>query len=81
MTTIYPEFTLKDALADPLILTLMEADGVNPRRLERSLLTIAAKIAERPAKPPVARHTGRALIRMADARTAMLSAPSASCCC
>jgi hypothetical protein len=81
MMTIYAEFTLQDALSDPLILTLMEADGVNPRKLERSLLALAAKIAERPPTPPSAQHTARSLARTAGARTASLSASSASCCC
>jgi hypothetical protein len=45
MRTASQELTLSSALSDPLILTLMAADNVDPAKLESMLLRIADKVA------------------------------------
>ena len=44
MRTASQELTLSSALSDPLILTLMAADNVDPVKLESMLLPIAEEI-------------------------------------
>ena len=51
MTPESQELTLRSALSDPLIRTLMAADGVDRRELETMLLRIAQQVTPR---PPVA---------------------------
>jgi hypothetical protein len=41
------ELTLKDALSDPVIRAVMDADGVDPRELERRLSEIARSLRRR----------------------------------
>jgi hypothetical protein len=41
------EPALRDALADPIIRTIMEADRVDPRALEASLRETARKVSSR----------------------------------
>ena len=45
MRTANQELTLSSALSDPLILTLMAADNVNPAKLESMLRRIADEVA------------------------------------
>lgn len=47
MTRCHREPTLKEALADPVIRAVMDADGVDPRELERRLNEIAASLRQR----------------------------------
>jgi hypothetical protein len=47
MRTSKPELTLRSALADPLIRTLMTADKVDPEKLERMLTAVAQLAAPR----------------------------------
>ncbi len=55
MNCCHDEPRLSDALSDPLIRTIMAADGVDPQRLEASLRETAAKFS---------RETGKAASRM-----------------
>ncbi len=45
------ELTLRSALSDPLIRTVMAADNVDPVRLEAMLRRIAEKVALRQSPP------------------------------
>jgi hypothetical protein len=45
------ELTLRSALSDPLIRTVMAADNVDPVELELMLRRIAKKVAPRPSLP------------------------------
>ena len=44
MLQCYQEFSLKDALSDALIRTVMAADGVDPEELEAALTEIARNL-------------------------------------
>jgi hypothetical protein len=44
MLQCHQELTLKDALSDSLIRTVMAADGVDPRELEATLTEIARNL-------------------------------------
>jgi hypothetical protein len=44
MNKSHREMTLTDALSDPLIRTVMAADGVDPRELAAILRTMAGKL-------------------------------------
>jgi hypothetical protein len=48
MRTAGQELTLRSALSDPLIRTLMAADNVDPVQLESTLLWIAERIRPSP---------------------------------
>jgi hypothetical protein len=50
MSRCHREPTLTEALADPLIRTLMQADGVDPEQLEASLKATARQIRGRNSK-------------------------------
>ena len=52
MSRCYPEPTVAEALADPLIRLIMRADGVDADALGRSLSYTAAKLAARMSTPP-----------------------------
>jgi hypothetical protein len=43
----HDELSLSDALSDPLVRTIMNADHVDPRALEASLRATAEKVAPR----------------------------------
>jgi hypothetical protein len=73
----YRDFTLGEALSDPLILTMMAADGVNPRKLERSLMAIAATIEGRSPAPEPERRPSSSATGIADARATIFPA---QCC-
>jgi hypothetical protein len=45
------ELTLRNALSDPLIRTVMAADNVDPVKLEAMLRRIAEKVALRQSQP------------------------------
>jgi hypothetical protein len=47
--TCFSDPTLREALADPLIRTIMAADRVDPQRLEAQLKGMASTIARRSA--------------------------------
>jgi hypothetical protein len=47
----YQELTLRSALSDPLIRTVMAADNVDPAKLEAMLQRIAEKVALRQSQP------------------------------
>ena len=53
------ELTLQEMLSDPLVIAMMEADGVDPQELEAMLTGFAASIAAREAsiEPPFAPST------------------------
>jgi len=51
MRTAKQELTLKSALSDPLIRTLMAADNVDPAKMESMLMRIAGQIT--PSLSPV----------------------------
>ena len=44
MTLRCRELDLKAMLADPIVKTVMEADGIDPRELEAELQQIAARL-------------------------------------
>jgi len=46
------ELTLTTVLADPLIQTIMAADGVEPRELQLMLSGMARQLARRASSPP-----------------------------
>jgi hypothetical protein len=46
----HDELSLSEALSDPLVRTIMNADNVDPRALEASLRTTAEKVAPRPRR-------------------------------
>jgi hypothetical protein len=48
MTRCDCDLTLRDALSDPVVLALMDADGVDPGALEADLTEIARAIRQRP---------------------------------
>jgi len=48
MRPAYKELTLRTALSDPLIRSLMTADNVDPVKLESMLRRIAEEVAPRP---------------------------------
>jgi hypothetical protein len=50
MTTCHRELSLHDALSDPVIQTLMDADGVDPVALEADLREIAKTLRHRPTR-------------------------------
>jgi hypothetical protein len=54
MTPCYPEPNLAEALADPLIRSLMQADRVDPRELELSLSALARTLQSPPRLKQVA---------------------------
>ncbi|GIK97846.1 MAG: hypothetical protein M5U07_22635 [Xanthobacteraceae bacterium] len=56
MSRCYPDPSLEEALADPLIRTLMQADRVDPRALERSLSETARSLRSLPRPEEVALH-------------------------
>ena len=45
MTVLMNEPTLQEMLADPIVITLMKADGVDPHALEASLRATARQLA------------------------------------
>jgi hypothetical protein len=47
MIRCHGEPTLKEALSDPMTRAVMDADGVDPRELERRLNEIAASLRQR----------------------------------
>jgi hypothetical protein len=49
------ELTLKNALTDPLVRTVMAADGVDPQELRAMLSEIVATLARRSQLPPARR--------------------------
>jgi len=51
MRTAWQELTLRSALSDPLIRTVMAADNVDPVELESMLRRIAEKVAPRQSRP------------------------------
>jgi hypothetical protein len=51
MGSAYQEFTLRTALSDPLIRTVMAADNVDPVKLEAMLRRIAEQVAPRRSQP------------------------------
>jgi hypothetical protein len=53
MITCHRELTLKDALSDPMIRAVMEADRVDPRELELRLGEIARTLRRQRAPNPV----------------------------
>jgi hypothetical protein len=54
MRSANEELTLRSALSDPLIRTVMAADNVDPVRLEAMLRRIAEKVALRQPSPKAA---------------------------
>jgi hypothetical protein len=56
MRTAGQELTLRSALSDPLIRTLMAADNVDPVQLESTLMWIAKKITLSPVSTIKARR-------------------------
>jgi hypothetical protein len=44
------EMTMRDALSDPVIRALMDADGVDPAALEADLREVAESLRSRPAR-------------------------------
>ena len=56
MTHCYPEPNLSEALADPLIRSLMQADRVDPRELELSLAEIARTLPRPPRAEQAVLH-------------------------
>ena len=67
MGTACQEMTLRSALSDPLIRTVMAADKVDPGELESMLRQIAEQIAPHEPKPAGERPPG------VDARRRILS--------
>jgi hypothetical protein len=57
MRSAWKELTLQSALSDPLILSLMAADNVDPVKLESMLRRIAKEIAPRQSPPMEAART------------------------
>jgi hypothetical protein len=51
MRNAYQELTLRSALSDPLIRTVMAADNVDPAKLELMLRRIAKEVARREPPP------------------------------
>jgi hypothetical protein len=51
MRPAWQELTLRSALSDPLIRTMMAADHVDPVELESMLRRIAEKVAPRQSRP------------------------------
>jgi hypothetical protein len=51
MRSAFQELTLRSALSDPLIRTVMAADNVDPAKLEAMLRRIAEKVALRQPQP------------------------------
>jgi hypothetical protein len=51
MRSAHKELTLRSALSDPLIRTVMAADNVDPAKLEAMLRRIAEKVASRRSPP------------------------------
>jgi hypothetical protein len=51
MRSAYQEWTLRSALSDPLIRTVMAADNVDPVKLEAMLRRIAQEVALRRSQP------------------------------
>ena len=51
MGSAYQEFTLRTALSDPLIRTVMAADNVDPVKLEAMLRRIANEVTPRQSQP------------------------------
>jgi hypothetical protein len=47
MNACRKELTLREALADPLVLALMKADRVNPGKLEACLSAVGERLRER----------------------------------
>lgn len=47
MNTCRRDLSLGEAMSDPLIRTVMRADGVNPIELEASLAALSEKLAKR----------------------------------
>ena len=67
MTPHCRELGLKDMLADPIVKSVMQADGIDPRELEAELLQIAALLhatRNRP-KPGLASASGDAVMKSA----------------
>ncbi len=60
MIVCHREPTLKDALSDPLIRTVMAADGVDAAELETMLTAVARKLARDPTRRllPATERTG-----------------------
>jgi hypothetical protein len=56
MGQAYQELTLRSALSDPLIRTVMAADNVDPVELESMLRRIAEEVATH--RPPPTREAG-----------------------
>jgi hypothetical protein len=56
MSRCYPEPNLSEALADPLIRSLMQADRVDPRELSLSLSEIARTLQPPPRVEQVGLH-------------------------
>lgn len=56
MESACQELTLRTALSDPLIRTVMAADNVDPEKLESMLRRIAAQIAPHRPLPVKSRH-------------------------
>jgi hypothetical protein len=50
MPPCFPESNLSQTLADPLIRSVMAADGVDPHELEQCLTAIARTLARRRAE-------------------------------
>jgi hypothetical protein len=51
MSPCFPESNISQTLSDPLIRSVMAADRVDPRELERHLNAIARTIAKRRGEP------------------------------
>jgi hypothetical protein len=56
MRTVGQELTLRSALSDPLIRTLMAADNVDPVQLESTLMQIAERVTLSPVSTMKARR-------------------------
>ena len=65
MSSCHREPRLKDLLADSVVKAVMEADGVDPCKLEAELQETAAVLLAtgRSPKSPDARNTGRFSVR------------------
>jgi hypothetical protein len=57
-TTMRQELTLKSALADPLVRTVMAADGVDPEELSAMLSGIVSTLDHAQLRPSRARFAG-----------------------
>ena len=67
MTSHCRELGLKDMLADPIVQSVMQADGIDPRELEAGLPQIAARLRAtwNTPKPGLASASGNAVMKNA----------------